>query len=89
MLTLRLTRHPFRSEDGHIEACGDSRIAEGVAIKGAINSLAPDFELGLAPENKVSTLDDIFRIGLKIGIGWIGIGWIGSGRIDGVGWAAP
>jgi hypothetical protein len=65
-----------------------------VAIKGAINSLAPDLELGLAPENKVSTLDDIFRIGLKIGIGWIGIGWIGigwigSGRIDGVGWAAP
>jgi hypothetical protein len=50
-----------------------------VAIKGAINSLAPDFELGLAPENKVSTLDDIFRIGLKIGIGWI----------DGVGWRAP
>ncbi|MDA8627450.1 hypothetical protein OAV48_01820 [bacterium] len=82
MLTLRSTRHPFRSDDGHIEACGDSRIAEGVAIKGAINSLAPDFELGLAPENKVSTLDDIFLIGLKIGIGWIG-----SGRIDGVGWA--
>jgi len=84
MLTLRLTRHPFRSDDGHIEACGDSRIAEGVAIKGAINSHAPDLELGLAPENKVSTLDDIFRIVLKIGIGWIG-----SGRIDGVGWAAP
>jgi hypothetical protein len=67
---------------------------EGVAIKGAINSLAPDLELELAPENKVSTLDDIFLIGLKIGIGWIGIGWIGigwigSGRIDGVGWAAP
>lgn len=55
-----------------------------MAIKGAINSHAPDLELGLAPENKVSTLDDIFRIGLKIGIGWIG-----SGRIDGVGWAAP
>ena len=51
-------------------------------LKGAINALAPDFELGLAPENKVSTLDDIFLIGLKIGIGWIG-----SGRIDGVGWA--
>ena len=55
-----------------------------MAIKGAINSHAPDLELGLAPENKVSTLDDIFLIGLKIGIGWIG-----SGRIDGVGWAAP
>ena len=55
-----------------------------MAIKGAINALAPDFELGLAPENKVSTLDDIFLIGLKIGIGWIG-----SGRIDGVGWTAP
>jgi hypothetical protein len=77
MLTLRSTRHPFRSNYGDIEACGNSRLAEGVAIKGAINSLAPDFELGLAPENKVSTLDDIFRIGLKIG----------SGRIDGVGWA--
>ena len=50
-----------------------------MAIKGAINSLAPDLELGLAPENKVSTLDDIFRIGLKIGIGLIG-----SGRIDGL-----
>ena len=50
-----------------------------MAIKGAINSHAPDLELGLAPENKVSTLDDIFRIGLKIGIGWIG-----SGRIDGL-----
>jgi len=82
MLTLRSTRHPFRSDDGHIEACGDSRIAEGVAIKGAINSLAPD-----SPENKVSTLDDIFLIGLKIGIGWIGSGRIDSGRIDGVGWA--
>ena len=77
MLTLRSTRHPFRSNYGDIEACGNSRLAEGVAIKGAINALAPDFELGLAPENKVSTLDDIFRIGLKIG----------SGRIDGVGWA--
>jgi len=79
MLTLRSTRHPFRSNYGDIEACGNSRLAEGVAIKGAINALAPDFELGLAPENKVSTLDDIFRIGLKIGIGWI----------DGVGWRAP
>ena len=77
MLTLRSTRHPFRSNYGDIEACGNSRLAEGVAIKGAINALAPDLELGLAPENKVSTLDDIFRIGLKIGIG----------RIDGVGWA--
>ena len=84
MLTLRSTRHPFRSNYGDIEACGNSRLAEGVAIKGAINALAPDLELGLAPENKVSTLDDIFRIGLKIGIGRIG-----SGRIDGVGWAAP
>ena len=77
MLTLRSTRHPFRSNYGDIEACGNSRLAEGVAIKGAINSLAPDFEFGLARKNKVSTLDDIFRIGLKIG----------SGRIDGVGWA--
>ena len=57
----------------------EKRLPEGVAIKGAINSHAPDLELGLAPENKVSTLDDIFRIGLKIGIGWIG-----SGRIDGL-----
>ena len=55
-----------------------------MAIKGAINSLAPDLELGFAPENKVSTLDDIFLIGLKIGIGWIGSGWI-----DGVGGRAP
>ena len=60
-----------------------------MAIKGAINSLAPDLELGLAPENKVSTLDDIFLIGLKIGFGWIGFGWIGSGWIDGVGGRAP
>ncbi len=45
---------------GLIDACGDSRLAEGVAIKGAANSLAPDLELGLAPENKVSTLDNIF-----------------------------
>ena len=50
-----------------------------MAIKGAINSLAPDFELGLVPKNKVSTPDDIFLIGLKIGIGWIG-----SGRIEGL-----
>ena len=55
-----------------------------MAIKGAINSLAPDLELGFAPENKVSTLDDIFLIGLKIGFGWIGSGWI-----DGVGGRAP
>ena len=78
-MTLRSTRHPFRSNYGDIEACGNSRLAEGVAIKGAINALAPDLELGLAPENKVITLDDIFRIGLKIGIGWL----------DGVGWRAP
>ena len=60
ILTLRATRHLFRSDDGLIDACGDSRLAEGVAIQGAVSSLAPDLELGLAPENKVSTLDDIF-----------------------------
>jgi len=79
MLTLRATRHLFRSDDGDIDACGDLRPAKSVAIQGAISSPAPDLESGLAPENKVSTLDDIFRIGLKIGIGWI----------DGVGWRAP
>jgi hypothetical protein len=52
MLTLRAMRHPFRSDDGHIDACGDSRLAKGMAVKGAINSLDLIFSWGLRQKIK-------------------------------------